>query len=233
MTRAKIVDRVRKLLARTVDRGATEPEMQASVALAERLMLRHRISRLDVEAEAGDGRRFLRLAGPYRREPAEWSQIGAVLEAGFCVRVMVRRPAGGAGLPVELVAFGAPTDLAVARHLTIYLMRSYRRLWRRARRWVPPGADRGRPPLRRSYYTGLTAGLLGRIRSERDDATRGDPSIATALVRSERSLSHALAERARVEPGPRRPGGVDGATFLAGLRDSQQLALRPAIERTP
>ena len=210
----KIIDRVRKLLARTVERGATEPEMQASVALAARLMDKYCISRSEVEPRESAHGLLQIWSGPAL--PPEMDFLTTILVEHFHVRVVYHRTGRG----VSVSAYGTQAHRQVANHVFNMLLQTYRRLWMQYRTSTTRRRREGRML---SYYLGLTGGLYGRLRDQRGRAER---AIVRTNVACDVAFSRDLGELG--SEAERKFNRVPAAV-QAGYAASDQIDIHPAV----
>ena len=233
-SRDRILRRIKSLLQRTVERGATQPEMEASLALAERLMLKHGLSRGEVRQDEAFTKAPLTSPGAARAAPEDrW--IAALLWNHFCVRPVTDHRG-------RLILVGRPHELHLAGYVAVTLRASYRRLWREHRRPKDPGDEVlrralravGQRPLRKdrySFYAGLSAGLDVRLARERKTAVAQDASIGTALARSSRDLDDYIQELVgdRIGKKSARRRKVDPLTFRIGFQAGESIRLHKPL----
>jgi len=184
----KLLDRVRKLLAKAEDESCTPPEAQALTAKAAELMAKYGIDRALLAAVRPEtdapGSRFVEIDNPWGRVKAHLlCGLGSALRCQ-CIMITTR---GG----LRIHVFGYESDIERTDLLyTSVLIQMWHGL---AAARVP---DRASPrSWRRSWLLGFAAAVTGRVRAAeqaaRAQADRaappGEPS-RTALVLADRSL---------------------------------------------
>jgi Protein of unknown function (DUF2786) len=184
----KLLDRVRKLLAKAEDESCTPPEAEALTAKAAELMAKYGIDRALLAAARPEtdapSSRFVDIDNP-------WGKVKAHLLCGLgaamrCQCIMLTTRDG-----MRIHVFGYASDIERTDLLyTSVLIQMWHGLAAAA---VP---DRASPRAwRRSWLLGFAAAVIGRVRSAEDAARAraeqpgpaGEPSRA-ALVLADRSL---------------------------------------------
>ena len=188
-----LLDRVRKLLAKAEDEGATPAEAEALTAKAAELMARYGIDRARLGA-----------LHPETDRPADrvfdldnpWAGVKAHLLAGLamalrCQCILLTRPEPGSRVHV----FGYISDLERADILfTSLLVQMARAL---ALQPVPVGGNRAKA-WRRSWMLGYCTAVTGRVKEAEDAAAAaadgesggaGAAGPSTALVLADRALT--------------------------------------------
>jgi len=232
--KAKILERIRKLLRMTTDNGATAAEMESAIALAHRLMLKYAIAPGEVEENGASSREAMLKSG--KRLACHDVYVFTILQTFFAVKIVTKGWRGRQG--VQIVAFGRPCDLEIARGVYVFLARQYQSLWRVAveqsridtlfgkRKVVDLGAG-----AQRSYYAGLTEGICRKLAAQQHEAIQEEPEISRALVRTksaiDRDLKAAYPQLEMSAPPrdyPKHPGAM-----MRGLCDAEKVSIRKAI----
>ena len=187
---SKLLDRVRKLLAKAEAEGVTPPEAEALTAKAAELMARYGIDRARLGALHPEtdrpANRVIDVDNP-------WGQVKAHLLAGIagamgcqCILLSSRGP--GARIHV----FGYASDLERTDILYTSLLLQMASGHRQA---VPPHGVRSVRAWNRSWLLGFVTAVITRVRNaeniardqaKKEDAASGGPS--TELVLAERSV---------------------------------------------
>lgn len=232
-TREDLIDTIQRLLA--LSGSPNEHEARAALAKAQELMLRHQLSMSDVEREeVSRGGYTEEPIWDGRRAPMEMEFVVSILTRFFCVcayregqRIPGRRRKPSRRIEWTVRIFGRPDQVAVARHVYVYLSRTFRRLWdgykRDLRRYTYSDA--------RTYCAGLYDGLAARLLVDGAvQLAESDGENALAVVGRD------LVEAFRAGPGaglkPRRTTPIRGSepVFEAGYRDGSRIELRRPLE---
>jgi hypothetical protein len=185
----RLLDRVRKLLAKAEAEGVTAAEAQALTAKAAELMAKYGIDRALLAARQPESDkpddRVVDIYNP-------WARVQAHLLCGLAaaLRCQCILPPSPAGQRVHM--FGYASDLERADVLyTSVLIQMWHGL---AATDVPAGAHSARA-WRRSWLLGFSAAVIARVRAaeqgaEQSAAARpaGDGSSSAAVVLADRSL---------------------------------------------
>ena len=180
-----VLARVQKLLAKGEDAGSSEAEAAAFLAKAQELMLRHRLTREEVDA-ADVG------AGP---EPVDHEEVrdvtlshrerrvGTILVNFFGVRLMYSRYDGKNRQKTHLTLVGLRQDVQVAQYVRVYLLRTFGKLWAGyLAAWQAEELERCEGawarPSEASYYEGLAYGVSAKLAAAR---RRVEEELAVAL----------------------------------------------------
>jgi hypothetical protein len=226
VTDEKMLERVRKLLAKAEAEGVTPQESEALTGKAAELMARYGIERarlgaLHPETDKPADRQF-QIANPWAQVKMHLlSQIATPMR---CQCVMLNTRSGA-----RLHVFGYESDLDRAEMLwTSVLVQMTRAL---ALASVPPGARSSRA-WRRSFLLGYTSAVAGRVRSaeqaaasQAEETGNRDGGVSTALVLADRSMVvRDLADTAY--PNTRKTRiTFTGSGYSAGHRQGQRADL--------
>lgn len=214
-----LVERIRKLLNMRTENGATQAEMESSIALAQRLMRKYGIDPDQIKT-AGHVRELIVWSGRRCYEEIE-------VLAGFICHYfnVVGLRADRAG-QCNVVFAGRESDLAVAGHVWSYLFRNGQLLWLRRKSFY-----RGIPKARYSYWVGLTSGVSRKLEVQLRQAVREQPGLSTALVTTRKTLQTAvLRDHPHMDKRQRSPSDVTNLHALtAGIDDSRGLSIVPAM----
>lgn len=176
MARAKILDRIQKLVRLSENNSSVE-EASLAAALAQKLMFEHKISRAEVEDTGDADEPIIRvdvLAQDGRTKVVSWSLslLHVLAENNFCrvVHTAARAPHAGwpsrdKMTPGRMELFGRRGDVDAVLYLYRYLKREINRLCRRAAgQWA--SEQDGRNTARLFALTGLSASeaLLAALR---------------------------------------------------------------------
>jgi hypothetical protein len=181
--KSDVVERIRKLLAKTEDNGCTQAEAESAFKLASRIMAEHNIEMAEIEAKEGVQDDISWLEDEVT-ETGRWSlemnlAYGIVkeyffIEAFFACRYRGRK---------ILKFFGTATNVEAASFTYKALLEAFDRLFRSYRARSGCGADQ-----RRLFVSGVAQGFAHKMRDERRameierDLVQGKATGSTALV---------------------------------------------------
>jgi hypothetical protein len=183
----KLLDRVRKLLAKAEAEGVTPPEAQALTAKAAELMARYGIDRALLAAARPEtdapGSRMVDLDNPWKRVKAHLlCGLGAAMRCQ-CILLTTRT-----GLQVHIFGFDSDIERTDVLYTSVLVQMSHGL----ATAIVP---DRASPrALRRSCLLGFGAAVITRVKAAEQAARataeqgQAETGKSTALVLADRSL---------------------------------------------
>lgn len=176
--RKRIQAKLRRLMAMTVENGASEAEAMIAAETAARLMNENNMSytnvdELDAESYADDTREWFR---GYTREkrsapvPVEASCLAAICK--LCNVEHLFNSFYG-----TLTFFGAPSDTEVAHYLVVIIGRAIEREWQTYRASLPVGARSGK---RASFRHAIAYRIAGRL--DAMGKAHASPATGSGLV---------------------------------------------------
>lgn len=235
MTRADVIRRIEALLNKE-GKGATEPEAQNAVAMAQRLMALHSITMAELHARGqDDGIYGEQKAVTLPTLPFHYKAIIPVIERAFPVKVIVRSehalsPATGR---MNLVAehlnlFGEVAAVVTAEWSVKYLAGVYASLWTDYRERT--GAGR---LAREPFFIGLSDGMLKRFDVADAELRAELPRARGALVLVRDKLQQKLEAYDPSVLQIRRPTAYN-TSHADGVIEGERIPLnRPLDERGP
>ncbi len=188
-----VLAKIQKLLALTG--SPNEHEAKLALVKAQSLMVEHNISLDQVESFSAEDGGFIEEGVFYNKTqtlPYEVEWVMSVVQNYFFVKVIrqssfsdeftkVRRKRN-----INVLFFGAPENIAIAKHVFYYLCRIYRELWLDYKE-----INEAQRSAAKSFYAGLSAGFSQKLKEERK---AHDPSTKNALVLIYKKLDDALAD---------------------------------------
>jgi hypothetical protein len=226
MTMDSMIRKVRALLSRTVENGATEAEAAEALAKAQALMDQHGIEAGQLgRDQAGSSAYVWRKAWSGKRVPWCYPFAVQVVEKVCMVRAVLVRPSKA---DVRVMVLGDPIATEVAEWLTGHLIATYEGLWARYR--VKFGATFGQSA---DYFLGLTVGILGRLDMQRAERLELDNVGGGVLARRIEGLE---AEYDQEIPRAsrqvvRRNARADSDVASDGVEDSRQVSLNRSVDQ--
>ncbi len=239
-TRAKIVLKLRALLAKTVENGATEHEALAAAEKASELMEEYDLSYTDVEQVRDEryGARRRPFAGgtSRRRTHHEASMVHGAIQR-FC-----DCKCWYSG--VELVFFGSETDTETAHHLADMIRVAMDREW--ASYLNSPQREQGvhGRSLRASFMIGMANRLNKRLDELKAARERNVNRSATTAGQTQAGTGRALVLVAKKEiveerfaklglklgtKASGRTGGQSAGAYRAGQAAGDRVGLNPGL----
>src|SRR6185437_5472240 len=188
-TPGKLLDRVRKLLAKAEDESVTPPEAEALTAKAAELMARYGIDRAMLAAARPEtdapGNRLIDVDNPWGRVKAHLlCGLGAALR---CQCILLTRRTG-----IRVHAFGYASDI---ERLDILYTSVLIQMWHGLAAAEVPEWTRSPRAWRRSWLLGFAAAVTSRVRAaeqraqvEADRPGQSGSGKSAALVLADRSL---------------------------------------------
>jgi len=187
MSREDLMRKVRRLLA-IGRRSNYQAEAENALAIAQRLMLEHGLSELEVDA--ADRQYADTVVGPaFARRPEEDIYVGRILEAFFFVRCgwVTRYEKEQDRCRITRQVFGEEHHRAIGEFVWVYLVRTFRAFWNARRNTL--GRRAGRRSL---FYQGLQEGLSRRLHDERWAHQRQHPQQAGLITLKRQALTSAF-----------------------------------------
>jgi hypothetical protein len=222
-TPGKLLDRVRKLLAKAEDDGVTPPEAQALTAKAAELMARYGIDRAMLAAARPEtdapSSKLIDIDNPWGRVKAHLlSGVGSALR---CQCVLVTRKSG-----LRVHVFGYSSDL---ERLDILYTSVLIQMAHGLARAAVPTWSRSPRAWRRSWLLGYSAAVIGRVRAaeqhaeaQADTQQAGDTTQSAAVVLADRSLVIKNAVAAQYPATRTARLNYSGTGYGAGYARGQQ-----------
>jgi hypothetical protein len=185
----KLLDRVRKLLAKAEDESCTPPEAEALTAKAAELMAKYGIDRALLAAAQPEtdapASRFVDIYNP-------WGKVRAHLLCGLgaalrCQCIMVTT---SAGLRIHVFGYASDIERADLLYTSVLIQ-----MWHGLIAAQVPEWNASPRAWRRSWLLGFAAAVIGRVRAAEDAARAQSEQAApagapsrTALVLADREL---------------------------------------------
>ncbi len=244
-SRARIIDRVRKLMAFR-DGTATEAEVENALSLASRLMEQHAIDREEVAAAGGGGRDGSDSAAGPPRARGESPLGGNVAHWEVWLAIAVREAVPGVSYYTNsFYGDGSPNRPGQGRRSWVFwygpeaAVEIARMLFDETRVIIATlaagmygGCYRGRG---RSYAEGFAQALYRRVQREREQSERREQ--VTAIVRRDAAANDQWLAREHgvhlTRRSSRRGGTVDQEAFEHGRSDGQRhefSGIRPRVQ---
>ncbi len=229
-----VIERVRKLLSRTVEKGCTEAEAAAAFAMAGKLMAAHNLDMAAVEAAGEASEDWVTehgLTHQGRRNPVLFRALN-VCQNYFFVRTFTKAGRTAQGrCTVGVFLFGKPSNVETSRWVLASLLAACDRLWLEHR-----GRSKGRGAVhaRRDFGCGVCDGFSRKLAEERRDlgksrdaVTPAAASTATALavIGDKLELAMDAAYPKMAESRPLQNNDRDQATYRAGVQAGKNLNL--------
>jgi Protein of unknown function (DUF2786) len=232
---ANIIERVRKILAKTQEAGCPQAEAETAFAMASRLLAEHNLCMDDVHVSGGEGEE--KFTEESVIETGRWTNEHNLayhlvktyffVEGFFGVRNGNKKP---------LYLFGTEANVATARHVFLSLLASTDRLWASYR------VLHGRPGSEgRIFRVGVIKGFQDKLKEEREaqemerDILSGNSNGTALAIRRIDELTAQKYREAHPQHGKARAGrfaSLKGSqsTLQAGYEAGKALNLNRAVE---
>ena len=224
-----VVRRIRALMARTVENGATEAEAASFAAAAQRLMNEHNLSLSDIKLkETANCREEATFQG-FRSDPASYRCAVAIAHLTD-TRVWIKTQ-GGVG---RLVFFGMDTGVIVAHYVYSVIDRAITYEWIK---FSKESGFHGAPKkqqaaIKEGFLTGMTSRLNDRLYEIKAAERRANSATGRDLVISIAGIVDAEMKKRGITLGKgkaRRGGPIDGDAYRAGRAAGDTVALNKGV----
>ena len=187
-TSSRLLDRVRKLLAKAEDESVTPPEAQALTAKAAELMAKYGIDRALLAADRPEtdrpANRMLDIDNPWARVKAHLlCGLGSALRCQ-CILLSTARP----GTRIHVFGYASDLERTDVLYTSVLIQMSHGLAGAQAPAWC-----RSPRAWRRSWLLGFATAVISRVRAAEHTATRlatgptAAASSRTALVLADRA----------------------------------------------
>jgi hypothetical protein len=188
-TPGRLLERVRKLLAKAEDESCTPPEAEALTAKAAELMAKYGIDRALLAAVRPEtdapGSAMVDIDNPWGRVKAHLlCGLGAALR---CQCIMLT---GREGMKIHMFGYESDLERADVLYTSVLIQ-----MWHGLAAAAVPEWSRSPRAWRRSWLLGFAAAVTGRVREAEERAAgqaerspAGGPAASAALVLADRSL---------------------------------------------
>ena len=226
-----IIDKLKKILARTEGNGATEAEMNTAMAMAQKLAVAHNIDLASIKVDEGDedpaietDRADLR-SNLYRKVKAHHNPIAVLLMECFQVKFIYLDHRGGAAVVGERV------DVQLATYCYHWLDGLFPELYSKYVKKLGLPATPVDRVRRRSFFEGLSAGIRANNRRAVQALSASDANkYALVLVDKEKVVEARYKDefphaRAAVQRARRFNEGA----FLGGRAEGSKIKLNAGL----
>ncbi len=216
---SRLLDRVRKLLAKAEDESATPPEAQALTAKAAELMAKYGIDRALLAADRPEtdqpDNRILDIDNPWARVKAHLlCGLGSALRCQ-CIVLTGTRP----GTRIHMFGYASDLERADLLYTSVLVQ-----MWHGLVGAQVPAWSSSPRAWRRSWLLGFATAVISRVRAAEHAATSEATAPAaasgsrTALVLADRSQVIRQQRAAGVSGDPHRPGHLQRQRVRGRLR---------------
>ncbi len=232
--RERLAERLSKMLATTVERGATESEAMVAATMARNLMSRHDMTYASAEAMAGDefvadSRQWFpgrNTPGRIRagRKPCSWHALDGIAE--FCGVSCAVSDVEGA-----LMFFGTSAEVTAAHYFEEMIRGAIERSCAEYRKHFKPMPGTAVRTQSVSYKRGMATRIGMRLRGMARENERDVPGSATALVIAKNELrEREFNARYMLSKHPRGRVAVDANAATAGFAAGASVPLSKGID---
>jgi len=220
MDRETIIETIQRLLA--LSGSPNEHEAKLALARAQEWMIRHNVSMAEVDSTEIDRGQWVDEDVAEGR-PYEQKFVASICTKFFFVKCYECIKFTNSRRVTHLCIFGDRENVAVAKHVYVYLTRRFRELWDDYRRLY--GAERRHA---QGYYFGLHEGFTRKLREERKVQEReADTSHALVVVQSK--LDRKFQENHPYMQKSRPARISDGSAFYDGVDHGRQISLHQPV----
>ena len=162
-----VIERVKKILARTTEAGCTTAEAETAFKLASRIMAEHALTMDEIEVGGGTEEDWIEEeGGDFGRMGMENTCASSICRDFFFVATYRHPHRNAAGhLRYRQMIFGKPAQVETAKWVYSSLLAAFKNLWDDHRKIT--GA---KPSERRMFTLGLWVGLTNKLREEQTAA---------------------------------------------------------------
>ena len=183
-SKESLIERIRKILAKTEDAGCTEAESQKAFALASRLMAEHNLTMDEVERKEGGEQSWLEDdACTVSKWTLEDNLAWGIVHQHFFIEGYFTHQYVDGNVKKVLMFFGRPDNVQTAKWTFNALLEAFDRLFGEYRkRTGAPASDR------RIFISGVASGFSSKMTDEKRameverDLLQGKTSGSTALA---------------------------------------------------
>lgn len=226
-----VIEKLQKILSLAHGRGATEGEMQAALARAQEIAIKHGIDlasvperqeksriRIDV-GKSSEFRTSTRYEHPYH----PW--VALVCEACFDVKFLFWRTRVGSHPYIhKMIVIGEPTDVALALEIYRWLEDLFPSLYHKA---VKRGEVLKNFAGQNGYYAGLYRGIKLNNEREKDKMAEGDKSKwALVVVSKKDAIEKHVEDNYKIKNPKTSRKSYDAASQRQGINDGKQIKLK-------
>jgi Protein of unknown function (DUF2786) len=222
-TREKLLERIQRLLSLSSS-TPFEEEAKTALGIAERLMTANAIAMSEVEAyKVTEYTTVTIFEG--KGKTWEMDYVARIIHRYFYVRVIFYHQGVGTRYQKELISFfGDEENVEVAKHVFVYLCRTFRDLWQRYRKYHRV-EQRNLWDETKTYYRGLSDGFMAKLQAERDSLTKSE-TAKNALIRLDHALKTAERQAHPGLTGYRMPSAYTTEAYEDAFAEGKQINVR-------
>jgi hypothetical protein len=224
--RESMMDKIKGLLSKTVENGATQEEAMAAMAVAQRMMDKYNIALAEVFATDGVVDFETQVVHESKSADGHWRCAIGIVENAFAVKTFYRRDkCGRCTTKVAFVVYGDRANVENAEWATKFLARLVKRLWVEFRTANPANDSWAQM---NAFFAGIRRGFKDRLEAERRQTERENPSARNAIVLVNTKVEEAFrAANPDIVTSKRRIAG--GQAYNAGIREGGLINLRRPV----
>ena len=231
--RNDLIDKIRALLSKTPDRGASESEAIEALKMANKLLLKHGLSMAEVGdvgvpaggwvvqewttmRAAGQGRKGVRTG-----KPGWQGNLAAAIGQSFFVKVLFASKSGA------ILFVGRPDNIAVVRELHEWTVNQVTRLALRACK----GSGRNpvyEPTWMRSCRLGMVNRIGERVADAVAEAQSQDVKITALVVQYAQENKTYIADKIKFVETRDRRDQYDSVAAAVGYQAGNRVSINPA-----
>ncbi len=223
--KTSIIKKIQKLLTLANNKGATKAEAENAMSMAQRLMIKHKISMANIDTSEKSN--FdIKHESYFKRSatnPAD-DFIMNILQEFYNIRVIYRAGRGSS----EIILIGTPEDIEIAKYIHEYLRNIFFKLWNEYKK-TDLRANR------KSFYFGVYNGFSAKMRTAQAEekakaSKKRQDQYDIVLVNTKEAISKYVSNTFKnLYTSRARRGSVDCNSYDAGKARGSNISINKAI----
>lgn len=224
-TTTSIIKKIKKLLTLANNKGATKSEAENAMAMAQKLMTKHKISIANIDTSE-KGNIDINHESYFKRSatnPAD-NFIMIILQEFYNIRVIYRAGRNSS----EIILIGTPEDIEIAKYIHAYLRNIFFKLWNDYKRTNPTAN-------RKSFYFGVYKGFSDKMRTAQAEekakaSKKRQEKFEIVLVNTKDAINKYVNDTFKnLQTSRARRGSVDSNSYDAGRTRGANISINKAI----
>lgn len=226
---SKIIEKIKNLLRKAADKRGNVYECELAMAMAQKLMIKHKISQAVINAAAGKDEKIYATEREYKtnKSASEMPYIGTILKRYFdCEWFHCLKSDGSRRITI----ISTPENIDFAVYVYEFLETQMRYALKLARRKSDSYVSRS------SFYKGFFHGIISTLEKAKEEeraAAKSEDRACYDLVcvkTSEALAAHLKQHCPLVRETDTRARTIDGAAYAAGVSAGQKTKIARPID---